>query len=110
MTQNLTPLTHLREKSAKSQEILRKSPAYKLFWKRSFIAKAVYGRPPVAIIQFCIENILQVFAFHADGLRALSRVPAPTDGVKNFKAKKAIDFLFSILGIIGQSANIAFST
>ena len=27
MTQNLTPRTHLREKSAKSQEILRKAPA-----------------------------------------------------------------------------------
>lgn len=27
MTQNLTPRKHLREKSAKSQEILRKAPA-----------------------------------------------------------------------------------
>lgn len=48
----------------------------------------------MAIIQFCIENVLLVFAFHADGLRALLHVPAPTDGVKNFKAKKAIDFFF----------------
>ena len=62
----------------------------------------------MAIIQFCIENVLLVFAFHADGVRALSHVPAPTDGVKNFKAKKAIDF-FLFFGIIGQSANIASS-
>ena len=51
----------------------------------------------MAIIQFCIENVLLVFAFHADGLRALLHVPAPTDGVKNFKAKKAIDFFFYFL-------------